>query len=447
MKDIETAVKIAKLAGEAGGRAYYVGGFVRDRLLGTESKDIDIEIHGIEEERLVQVLKGAGEVFLKGKGFPVYGIAGTDIDIALPRRDVKTGPGHRGFEAVPDPFIGEKEGCERRDFTVNAMMEDILTGEILDFYGGREDLKRKRLRHVSRNAFAQDPLRVLRMAQFAARFSFTPDDETLQLGREAELSELPGERVFAELEKALLKSEKPSVFFEVLRKAGGLSFWFKEIEKLIGCMQSPVHHPEGDVWNHTMLVLDAAAGLRDRAQYPAGFMISALMHDIGKPETTFTDEEGRIRSIGHENCSRTLETALGRITGERKLKKYVYNMVRLHMRPNSLAAFGSKQKAINRLFDSSVSPRDLLLLAEADHMGRPDPSDYTATREYLYKGLERFEDIMGAPFVTGQDLIDAGVKPGDELGSMLRQAHSMRLSGMDREAVLKNLGVYKSRTR
>lgn len=441
MREKETAEKIALLVSEAGGCAYYVGGYVRDRLLGIESKDIDIEIHGIEEERLAEVLSDAGSIYSKGAGFRVYGISGCDIDIALPRREKKTGRGHRGFDTFPDPFIGEKKACLRRDFTVNALMENVLTGEILDFYGGLDDLEEGIIRHVSRLSFSEDPLRVIRMAMFCARLGFEPAQETLRLSETADITELPRERIEGELMKVLTGSKKPSVFFEILKRIGKLSYWFPEIEALSGIPQNPAHHPEGDVWNHTMMVLDEAAKLRKYAEYPEGFMMSALMHDIGKSITTFTDEDGRIRSIGHEKCLDEVRRAMHRITGEKKLISYVVNMTELHMRPNQLAKFNSGQKALNRLFDRSCSPRDLILLSKADFLGRGDARDYTQAEDYLRSGYENFCRIMDKPYVKGEDLIAAGIKPGPEMGKLLKSARSMRLAGISREQTLKNLGI------
>ena len=195
----------------------------------------------------------------------------------MPRSERATGRGHRDFSVCVDGFIGTKKAAERRDFTVNAIMEDVLTGEIIDHFGGREDLQRGILRHVNEKTFAEDPLRVLRLAQFAARFGFSVDESTKELCRKIDLSALSKERVEAELKKALLKSESPSVFFRVLRDVNGLDFWFPEIAQLTGVEQNPVFHPEGDVWVHTMEVLDRAVKYRDKTASPFAFMLSALV--------------------------------------------------------------------------------------------------------------------------------------------------------------------------
>ena len=420
---------------EAGGRAFFVGGFVRDRLRGQESADYDVEVHGITPETLETILDSLGERLEMGRSFGIYGLRGEEIDIAMPRTENATGRGHRDFQVFVDPFIGYEKAAKRRDFTVNAMMEDVLTGEVLDFFGGREDLKKGILRHVSDETFPEDPLRVLRLAQFAARFGFSVAPETAALCRTADLSALTRERVFEETKKALTKAEKPSVFFEVLRSVGQLHDFYPEIEALTGVPQTPIHHAEGDVWNHTMLVLDEAAKLRSRAEKPVGFLFSALVHDLGKAVTTTVEEDGRIRSIGHETKGLPLVTRfLSRLTDDKSLTAYVMNMTALHMRPNELAAQNSKKKTTNRLFDEAISPADLVLLAVADGLGKLPPSSNEA---FLSERLSYYRETLSRPAVTGKDLIDAGLQPGERFSELLAYAHKLRLSGVDRETALK----------
>ena len=248
MKGIEYT--IAEKAAEEGGRVYYVGGFVRDRLLGRESKDVDIEVHGIDPKTLLSILESVGEPLSFGSSFGIYSLKGEHIDIAMPRSEKAVGRGHRDFEVEVDPFIGTEKAASRRDFTINAMMEDVLTGEIVDYFGGREDLKKGVIRHVSGESFAEDPLRVLRCAQFASRFGFSVAPETEELCSKIDISALSRERVEEEMKKALLQGEKPSVFFEFLKRTGQLSFWFPELESCIGVEQDPVFHPEEPAYQH-----------------------------------------------------------------------------------------------------------------------------------------------------------------------------------------------------
>ena len=443
--NMQMAHKIAQAVAAQGGRAYYVGGLVRDRLMGRENKDVDIEVHGVPPQALEAILDGLGQRTEMGASFGVYGLRHYDIDIALPRKEEATGRGHKDFAIFADPFLGTKKAAIRRDFTINAMMEDVLTGEIIDHFGGQEDLKKGVIRHVNDQTFTEDPLRVLRGAQFAARFGFTVAPETCALCRGIDLSYLAAERIFSELEKALMKADTPSVFFEFLRKTHQLSHWFPEIEALIDTPQEPRHHPEGDVWNHTMLVLDQAAHLRSQARQPLFFMLSALCHDLGKPVTTALDR-GVIRSIGHEKAGIPLaDRFLSRITNEIRLHKYVLNMVELHMYPNQRVKQKSGQKSMNHLFDASLCPEDLLLLAKADHTGRPLDRDYTPTENRLREQLQIFHEIMARPYVMGADLIAAGMQPGPDFGEALAYAHKLRLAGVEKEsALLQTMGYLKS---
>ena len=441
------ARKIAETVTAEGGRVFYVGGLVRDRLLGRENKDVDLEVHGITPEQLNRILESFGKVIKTGLSFGVFGLKGYEIDIAMPRKEKAVGRGHRDFEIDVDPFIGYKKAAMRRDFTINAMMEDVLTGEVLDFFGGRTDLENRLIRHVNSSTFQEDALRVLRAAQFAARFRFSIADETGALSQTMSLKELAPERILGELYKALLKAEKPSIFFEELRKMRQLSCWFPEAEALIGVPQSPVHHPEGDAWTHTMKVLDAAASLRDRAEYPEGFMMAALCHDFGKAVSTVITEN-KVSAIGHEKAGVEITGRfLRRISQENRLERYVLNMVELHMKPNILACDKAGRKATSRMFDRSVCPEDLLLLAKADHLGKDGAEDYSVTEEFLQERLTYYKELMSRPFVQGRDLVQAGIKPGADFSEALNYAHKMRLAGVPKQEALAQTMAYLRKQR
>ena len=435
MKDIEMAVRIAEKVSACGGAVYYVGGYVRDKLLNKENKDIDIEVHGIAPRLLEEILDSLGTRLSMGESFGIYGLAGYTLDIAMPRREKVIGRGHRDFETFVDPFIGTKKAAERRDFTINAMMMDVLTGEILDHFGGREDLARGVIRHVSDESFTEDALRVLRAAQFAARFGFSLAAETEALCRTVDVSSLSRERVEQELKKALLKAEKPSVFFETLRKTDTLSFWFPEVQALIGVEQNPTYHAEGDVWNHTMMVLDAAASLKAKTAYPFGFMMTALVHDFGKAICTQVID-GRIRSYGHETKGLPLvKRFLHRLSDETKLIRYVLNLTELHMQPNAMASQGSSVKATNKMFDRAEEPRDLVYIAIADHLGRIAEQG-VSHEAYLFARLQIYLDTMAKPYVMGRDLVAAGLKPDARFSDILAYAHKLRLAGVEKEEAL-----------
>ena len=441
-KNVVLARMIAEQVALEGGRAFYVGGIVRDHILGLDNKDVDIEIHGIEPEKLTEILEPFGEVTKTGLSFGVFGLKKYEIDIAMPRKEKAVGRGHRDFEIDVDPFIGYEKAAIRRDFTMNAMMEDVLTGEILDFFGGREDMKNHLIRHVNDVTYQEDPLRVLRAAQFAARFQFEIADETRDISRTMNLMDLASERIHGELSKALMKAKKPSVFFDELRKMGQLSQWFPEIEALIGVPQNPVHHPEGDVWSHTLMVLDAAAKLRCDAKYPEGFMMSALTHDLGKAVSTLV-EENKVSAIGHEKTGVELARQfLRRISNENRLTHYVLNMVELHMRPNMMASVRASRKATSKMFDQSVCPEDLLLLAKADYFGKGNAENYSTTEAFLQERLSFFQELMSRPFVQGRDLIEAGIEPGADFNEALAYSHKMRLAGVPKADALAQALAY-----
>jgi tRNA nucleotidyltransferase (CCA-adding enzyme) len=266
------AVVAAIAAGvrDAGGRALVVGGWVRDRLLnarspkpearGPEPNDLDMEVFGIPGEKLPGLLAVFGRVEAVGQSFPVYKVVSSDgvaIDVALPRRESKQGRGHKGFEVRGDPFMSLDEAARRRDFTINAISWDPLTDDYVDPVDGRADLARRLLRVVDENTFADDSLRALRAVQFAARFDFSLEERTAALCRDIRLDDLPAERIWAEIEKLLL-ARQPAIGFRIARDLAIIEQVMPEMLPLIGCEQEPEWHPEGDVWIHTLMVIDRA---------------------------------------------------------------------------------------------------------------------------------------------------------------------------------------------
>ena len=446
-EEINIAKKIADEVVHRGGKAYFVGGCVRDELLCLEVKDIDMEIHGIEHDVLEQILDGLGTRAEFGKSFGVYSIKGTHIDIAMPRRESATGRGHRDFKIDIDPYIGEKKAALRRDFTIGALMKDALTGEICDFFGGLDDLHQGIIRHVNDDSFAEDPLRVLRAAQFSARFGFTVAEETSALCEKMDISALARERVFEELKKALLGAEKPSVFFEFLRKINALSFWFPELAALIGVKQNPKHHSEGDVWAHTMMVIDEAAKRRSRAKDPLALMLAALAHDFGKAVCTEIID-GEIHAYDHEvKGLPIIEGFLKRLTGEKALCAKVLNLASLHMQPNTKAAHGSSVKSTNKMFWEAKEPYDLILLSLSDAYGKTAPRPFFDTEPFLTERLAVYEEYMSRPFVAGRDLVEAGLEPGADFSEILSYAHKLRLAGIEKKSALKQTLAYAKKLR
>lgn len=434
--------QIAELVRAQGGSTYYVGGYVRDCLLGIDNKDVDIEVHGISPEALLSILRQVGKPRAFGVSFGIYSLDGYDLDIAMPRTERATGSGHRDFEVAVEPFLGTFEAARRRDFTINALMQDVLTGEIIDHFGGWEDLRNGVIRHVDDSSFPEDPLRVLRAAQFAARFGFRTAGETIELCRKTDLSALSKERIEGELKKALLKSDHPSEFFRLLREMDQLETWFPEMQQLIGLEQDPKFHPEGDVWTHTLEVLDRAVGFRGEVSDPYAFLLLALTHDFGKITTTeFVN--GRIHAYGHETEGLPLiRDFLNRITGEISVKKYVMNMVPLHMKPNVAAHCRPAVKSTNKMFDQALAPKDLIWFSMSDKPVLAGDEAFTGDNAFLFERFHIYGEYMSRPYVTGKDLIEAGLKPGEYFSDVLAYSHKLRLAGTEKASALKQTLSY-----
>ncbi|MCI8362059.1 MAG: HD domain-containing protein [Clostridia bacterium] len=269
-------LKIANVIKENGGNLYLVGGAVRDKILGKEVQDEDYCVTGISAENFEKLFP---EAHLRGKFFGVYDIDGKEFAIA--RKEKKTGKGHKEFKIENGKNITIEEDLKRRDITVNSIAEEMLTGKLIDPFNGIEDIKNKIIRATS-NSFKEDPLRVYRVARFAATLEFNVDENTIEMMKmlKSELNTLSKERVFTEFKKAL-GSNKPSKFFNVLRKANVLDVHFKEIYNLIGSTQPEKYHPEGDSYNHTMIVVDHSTELTNNLE----IRFSALVHDLGKGVT------------------------------------------------------------------------------------------------------------------------------------------------------------------
>lgn len=447
---------IAKKVNNIGGTAYFVGGYVRDKLLGIPNKDIDIEIHNIAPYILEDVLSEFGNIEARtvGNNFGIYNIKGYDLDISLPRKEKDTGKGHKDFEIVVDPFLSLEESAKRRDFTINALMEDILTGEIKDYFGGLDDLHNGIIRHINDKTFIEDPLRVLRACQFAARFNFKIASETINLCKTMDLSTLPKERIAGELTKALLKAEKPSVFFHSLYECKQTE-WFKEVYALKGIKQDSEYHPEGDVYNHTMSVLDQAGEL-----FPTGidnpdrylpFLLSALCHDFGKVNTTKMNSKGRLCALNHEITGIPIANDfLNRIYNNKGFIKYVDNMIEYHMKAHSCFNNRSRAKTTNLMFDKLLYPKDFILLVYADSTGHDlDNLDNKQFNAFLGKAMiesgfliDRYLDYkkkISEPHIMADDLIELGLKPSPIFREILDKSWNMHLKGVEKDYVLKQV--------
>lgn len=416
-----------------GGRALLVGGCVRDGLLGRACADIDCEVHGLAPDALRALLGAFGEIDESGRAYGIFTIKGAGIDIALPRTETRTGPGHKDFAVTVNPDLPPAQAVLRRDFTVNAIMQDALTGELVDPLGGAEDLARGVLRAVPGEGFEDDPLRVLRGAQFAARFSLTPDEKTLARMRRMPLDRLSAARVSGEMNKALLAAEEPDVFFRVLREANALLPWFAELAALCGVKQNPLYHPEGDAFEHTLLTLRAAAQVRDRCSDPLRFMLAALTHDLGKAVSA--KQAADHAETGVPLCGAMLE----RLGAPRATIRYAQDMCRLHMRVHTGYYMHADAAQMNLLFDESVCAQELGWLAVCDARGTGKPQENADREEaFITDALAAYARAAAGPMPDARMLMAAGVAPGPGLKAALDDARRRVLCGETPEEACAN---------
>jgi tRNA nucleotidyltransferase (CCA-adding enzyme) len=433
----EATRRIAEAVRRAGGRALVVGGAVRDELLGMPSKDIDIEVYGLDPDHLAEVITGAGfQADLVGKSFGVLKLKGLAIDVSVPRREVKTAAGHKGFSVELDPSMSVEDAASRRDFTINAISRDPLTGELVDPWGGGRDLMHRLLRHVS-SRFAEDPLRVLRGAQFIARFGLKPSTETVALCRSLtrECEALSRERVFGELEKLILKGVFIGDGLRFLHEADWLRH-FPELNALRGIPQDPKWHPEGDAFVHTCHCMDYFA--KNRIGVPEEDRIvglAVLCHDLGKATHTqlATEPGGRITSHGHEAASAPLaKVFLDRLTEEATLTSAVLPLVTEHMTPGALYKDRKTvgDSAIRRLAQRVRIDR-LIRVSAADQCGRPPLVADLAPEEWLAEEANRLAVLAAKPkpLILGRHLLAEGMSPGKEFKGILDRCMQAQLDG------------------
>ena len=439
----EKVLVLARAVRDAGGRALLVGGCVRDLLIELAPTDWDLEVYGVEPLKLRALLDEFGPVNVVGEAFTVYKL-GSNLDVSLPRRERKSGRGHRAFAIEGDPLMSIEAATRRRDFTINAILQDPLTEEIIDPFNGRVDIEAKILRVVANETFAEDSLRVLRAAQLAARFEFDISPETVELCRAIDLSDLPAERIWGEMEKLLVRSPHPSLGLRWLRDLGAIDQLFPEVKALIDVPQDPEWHPEGDVFVHTQLVIDGACELVSDLPYAkrVTVMLAALAHDFGKPLTTeFVD--GRLRSRGHEEAGvAPAETFLKRINVHTldgyDVRAQVIALVREHLKPGEF--FKKREEVGDGAFRRLARKCELDLLyrvAKADSLGRnadwvPREKWYSSeAQEWFIKRARELavEQQPPAPILLGRHLLDMGLSPGPRVGEITKAVYEMQLDG------------------
>jgi tRNA nucleotidyltransferase (CCA-adding enzyme) len=426
------ALAICNAVAGRGGRAHLVGGCVRDALLGLEVHDLDLEVFGVASAELEGLLRERFEVDLVGEAFGVLKLRGLPIDVALPRRESKTGRGHRAFHVHSDPDMTFADAAARRDFTVNAIAWDPLRSELVDPFRGAADLSARRLRHTSPR-FVEDPLRVLRGMQLAARFELFPAADTAALARTIEIEGLAVERIYEEWRKLVLRGRRPSLGLWFLRDSGWLRY-FPELELAVGCPQDPRWHPEGCVWRHTLHVMDAFAAARSRDDADDLVVgLACLCHDLGKPATTRWSEQ-RWRSLGHEQAGEGPTRALlGGLGAPPRVIEDVVPLVVEHLKPEQLFQARAGDAAIRRLARRVERIDRLVRVARADARGRPPLDDSGgASAEWLLERARSLEVEAAAPrpLVLGRHLVAAGLEPGPGFRALLDRCFEAQLDGL-----------------
>lgn len=429
--------RILEAVTAAGGRALLVGGCVRDALLGLPSKDVDIEVYGLERGALLDTLGAVGRVDEVGQTFSVLtvSVGGERIDVALPRTERRTGPGHRDFEVEADPHADTATASARRDLTINALLYDPASGEVIDHWGGVDDLRAGILRHTT-DAFAEDPLRVLRLARFAAKLDFAAHPDTVELARGLvdEYETLSRERVWGEWAMMASTAQRPSAWLDVLQQTG----WerhFPEIATLHGIEQDPVWHPEGDVHEHARLAADEAARLAAEHQLSQEerqvVVLAAMLHDVGKATHTQHHDDGRITSHGHDRAGADpAAQLLRRIGAPKDVVNLVVPLVREHMVSTTVAdpTPSTARRLARRLAPATIE--QWALVSAADQGGRGAGSRPAKTGPWLEAAAQA--GATRAPvkgLLTGKHLIAAGMAPGPEFSTVLAAALSAQDDG------------------
>ncbi|MDE6576097.1 MAG: HD domain-containing protein [Opitutales bacterium] len=419
---------IINLLRGAGGRCYLVGGCVRDALLGQASANFDLEVFGLSSQQIIDLCRPHYAIDLVGKSYGILKIRQLDIDIGVPRREVKTGNTHVDFQVHEAPDLPVEEAIRRRDFTINSIYYDLENDSYIDPFHGRRDLEQKVLRHTSER-FVEDPLRVLRGMQFCARFDLTPSPETVALCQTLSPEYLSAERIYQEFVKLLLQGEVISKGLSFL-KATGWSQFFPELHAMIGLKQDPVRHPEGDAYQHICNVLDAFAHCRMHNRnddLTLGFAL--LCHDFGKATTTFQDEKGT-HAYWHEIIGiLPAKNFMERLGVPKEIMIQALTLVQYHMEPRRFFKRNASDADLRRLA-YNVRRLDLLaLVGYCDCYGRVDHNE--AIRDWLYSRAKELGILKAPPkaIVQGRHLVSIGIAPNKSYSRILMKAYFAQLNG------------------
>lgn len=432
--DFIVGCEIIRILKKNGARAFFVGGCVRDKIMGICSLDYDIEVYHLSLDRVIQVISNHYSISLVGKSFGVLKLREYNIDISLPRAEVLVGNKHTDFEIEIDPYLTEEKAALRRDFTINSILWDPIDDQYIDPYNGIKHIREKTLTPCSEK-FSEDPLRVLRAFQFLSRFIMLPSDKLVEYAKNLKPSNLAKERIGLEWEKWLLQSAKPSIGLDFLRSSNWIIF-FPELSNLIACPQDPRWHPEGDVWQHTLHCMDAFATMRHSFMDKSDQIIfgySVLCHDLGKPKTTIIREDGRISSRRHEIVGVSITNdLLSRLHVPQKMINIIQKYVRWHMTPSIYYRDQSSDSSIRKLSTLVPNIEMLVKIAHSDALGRPPLSNPEfPAGEWILAKANSLEVKNGKikPLLQGRDLIEIGLIPSKKFSPVLTAAYKAQIRG------------------
>lgn len=424
-----------------GGKVYIVGGLVRDLVLfnQVDYHDVDVEIYHLSLEKVQEILSQFGKVNEIGKCFGILKVSVLpNFDFALPRLEKKIGVSHQDFEVFVDENLELKEATKRRDLTMNALLYEYCSDTIIDLYQGMQDIQHSCIRMVNPNTFKEDPLRVYRIAQFASRFGFCVDSTTKQYCKEmvkaGALKNLSQQRVYDEYCK-LLMSLQPSIGLLFLKDIGALPTYLQALENTI---QRQDYHPEGNVMNHVLLVVDIAALVKTKASNPLGFMWACLLHDLGKPVVTTND--GHAPKHNEAGVTVFQEQCTSLITST-KLQKYIKTMIFYHMHLMNMVRNHAKDIAYLRLLkgiDGIVPIEDLVLISKCDKLGRLRDCHQSVVQldRYMDDVKARLGTTAVTPLVNGHDLLSIKHIEAIKYTEILKDVYELQLRGKTKEELL-----------
>lgn len=435
------AKKVLDTIEQNGGKIYIVGGLVRDLLLfkQVDYHDVDVEIYHLTMSKLQVILSRFGHVDEIGKSFGILKINTLpNFDFALPRTETKIGNGHLGFDVTVDQDLDLLKATSRRDLTINALLYEYSNDTIIDLHNGIEDINHACIKMVNPNTFKEDPLRVYRIAQFASRFEFYVDTKTKQYCKEMVkaglLETLSSQRVYDEYCKLLL-SLHPSIGLRFLRDIGALPNYLAILEDTI---QRQDYHPEGNVMNHVLLVIDIAALVKDKTSNPLGFMWSCLFHDLGKPIVTTEDGHAPKHNVaGVEVFKKECTTLIANT----KLQKYIKTMIFYHMHLMNMARNHARDISYLRVLkgiEGILPISDLILISKCDKLGRLRDCHQNVIQldTYMNDLMNRLGTIAKKPLITGNDLLALGGIESKRFKEILEAVYELQLQGKTKEQLL-----------